>query len=232
MCVKLAIPGVDKQLMGLARCLRTTPVLALIIMIALLLLPRSSPANSDGWFSKSRVQLGITYSIFSGAAEHSLAGNSQAFGAQLSAERGADMLAFVGRVRADFGSGSLPFNDGGTSRTLSFSHYAVDFGVGLKLFPIPSGRGFPVRPYISGLGEVGIASLKFNTSSLTALESSYSSIALGYTLSAGVQMGPSKDKSGGWNFFTEIALRRATADLAGDSSFNLNCIKLVGGVGW
>lgn len=201
-------------------------------MITLVLCPRASQAYSDGWFSESRVQLGLTYSIFSGAPEHSLAGNSQAFGAQLSAERGADLLAFVGRVRADFGSGSLPFNDGGTSRTLSFSHYGVDFGVGLKLFPIPSGRGFPVRPYISGLGEAGIASLKFNTSNLTALESSYSSIALGYTLSAGVQMGPSKDTSDGWSFFAEVALRRAKANLAGDSAFDLNCIKIVGGIGW
>lgn len=210
------------------RVLRAATVLTIAPFIL-----TSAPAAGEELFSQTREHFGAGIVIPSGSAQHSFAGNTQAFGLQFGAELGGGPLALLGKIRVDYLTGSNPFNDGGAARTLAFTSYGVDFGLGLKLFPIPAASsGFPLRPYFGATGDAGIAALKFSSTTLTALESSYSSLSLGYTLSAGIEAGPDRDSRRGFSFFGEIQLRNAHANLAGDSSFSLNCIRLIGGIGW
>lgn len=187
-----------------------------------------SPGTGANSWNKSSIKLGGYLVNYSGVKSKSL-GGKRGFGGEIISERGTRGLGFIGKVRGEYSSASAYFDDGGTERSLSYELIMGEAGFGVKvgLFPTPR-----FIPYVTASGLVGFAGMTFSNRSLTELKSSESALTLGYELGAGVELEFKRDKGEKFLIWGEVQSRKSSTNLADQSQFALDALRLILGVGW
>lgn len=194
-----------------------------------LLFASSAWAESSGPFWQQQTTRMSGYlANYSGVEEQSLTGKS-GFGGEITTERGWRWFSIMGKVTGEYSATSADFNDGGTTRELDYQLLMSEIHIGARMGLFPTKR---FNPYVSATALGGLVNLKFsNTDNLTELQGSQTSFAAGYTVSAGVELRLG-DQNKKFLLWGEIQSRVSQAPLADESSFKLDALKLVGGIGW
>lgn len=198
----------------------------------LLFLMLSKLAGAEPLLDRSRSWIAGSFQFYTGSRGTSLSG-ANAFGAEFGIQRNNSWLALFSKVSGQFSTGTEEFNDGSTSnRSLGYTLFQTHLHVGLRIYPIPA-KELGLRPYVGGAGLAGITYLSFSSSSLQALQPTYTGLSYGYEAHVGVDITfKAAENFKGTHFFIEAQFRSLTSNIADTSNFALGGYLLVFGLGW
>jgi hypothetical protein len=165
-----------------------------------------------------------------GPQNTSLTGNTH-YGFEMGTEYRNSLFGPLGKIRFGYGTGKTNLNDAGTVKTLAYRALEADILLGLKVSLIPVAHT-RIRPYVGLSGSLGTVQLTLASNNLESLQQTDIQFALGYQLSMGIELTPTKDVKSALHFFYEVQYDRRESSLAGMNSFRLESIRFLGGFGW
>ena len=202
-------------------------VFAFAIMIGLLTALAVPSARADdggtspGFFSRESHRIGLTYTDFSGDTGNSLSGGS-GYGLEAGISRGNSFLQILTNVGLGYSNGQAEFVDSATKLNLDYKLLYANAALGLRIDPVMTrSGGFGI--YFGASGTVGMVQLTLPDHAYSKLQSSQTSLALGYDLFAGLEL---------TRLYVQAALRTAQAKIGGTSNFQLGGLVIQGGLTW
>lgn len=207
-------------------------LLTIFILVNLFLgVPATSNAQVAGqWPQKTR--LSGVYAVFGGEKYKAITNESVGFGGEISILKGDWRFGnVVGKIRGLYITGTEDFLDGTTEVNSKYTIFATEPALGIHLNIVPFiSPGF--RTYLSGLGVMSYNHLRFDKSTeLSTINKSDTAVGFGYEIGAGIEWNIKREVKT-YLLFGEIQYRNVTADLAGQSQFQLTGMQMVGGFGW
>lgn len=178
-------------------------------------------------------RFGLTASTFTGPNKISFSQGDSAYGIELSTDSGGLYIGYMFRARAVFAGGTQTFTKNSVDYVSKYEYFSIEPSVGLFLYPVAR-REKGLNIYLWGIGLVNYNYLNLRSipTTVTGIDPKEQEFGFGYGGGVGLEfMQSSRGSFGGKNsIYGEVGFRNATAELAGQNSFNLN--SLTGTIGF